>query len=1611
MDSLGKAVVDILIQLTGADTSVSKLKTFFTKIESMAAVASGSLSSLKEDVKSVNTEASKLKLKDSFTGVNQKIKQTTRSLADNNRMVQLGVKLANRSLLINRQAAKENAAILAAKKAGLVSVAQAQKAQFQAELRRRQALRRENNAPQIDNTRSRNNFTRTAIARVNPDRAALKNYRKEVNALESAYKRGIITEKQYKRGLKDISTQTRINALDARLYSSGMMQQARLFRTVGQEMRTVGRSMAFAGLAIAAAFAAPLISFSKFEQATQDVVAVLGELNTQADREFGFELLSGTFKNIGETTEFTATQIGEAARQLGLAGFKLSEVNASVRAVADLASAGNTDLVNAAQISASIGKAFGIQADDFTRISDVLAKTATQSNVTVESLGESFKLLGPVAASLGQPLEEIAAAVGALGNAGIRGSRTGTGLARAFTELLEKSDDFDEKLKSIGSSFAKIDPTRNSLSDIVREFERLKKAGDLDTEDFFSLFDQRSARVVVSLINQGSESLDKLNDAALKSAGAAESIRKQRLDTVAGDYKIALSALQTTLIELGGTAAPVLRQILKFAARFFRVITSVSKAFEGTLGNLIIGLAGLAATLTTVGLAVSVFGTAIQALGIKILVVEIAKAAISMGVFSASTNTAIASMVGLEASAIASGSAMSVALGPIGLVVVALAALAAGAYIVAQSFDDTTARVEMFKKSFTGVEKRVNAITQANRDLAKGFALYKNLPNLTELEVKLLINGELPTIDNFKDKIRNTAEEISNLEEMLQKSVDNVENTTAEFAKDTGQLLFGGGLGALGLVGDTELLLGIEVFIDKEGVTKVRKQIAQADWLGSREITIEADITDFQEDTQIIIRELAILKTQEEKLFKDGFALNELNKAFSSRDGADNFLVASRENVEILEEKLERLNIIKNGVFASEEDKKNAAQTSAFLEKQLESQKKNVILGTDLAKLSDKRLKQVSDIRKAVSEIQKINDNVNLSEEMRATLIKEQLDKATALSKILRQESLNIEKGNKFLEERKKILDDIFEKAAELEKQELDANKTKRQIELEENDTRIRELQKSISVDNNDRSKEDGAELSTLDNKLDAIKAKEKELSDLRDRIDRQGLKGEDLVNAEDDAEALGESIERLKKEAESFRQDQLRQIETFRRNSAAINAKFDAEDAKAAEEKRLKDEALLIKNLKLDLDKAKLNDNVPEQIRLTKEVTEKEIVRQADSDFGTDADLSKDRARLKLKQDFLLKSRQELQRKLDKIVQDAADEDQKIKDAAIKAAAENALALKKLKLEEAKRVENLKKILKLTKEIQQAENAEEVAERFPAEKLKNDKKLQMEKAEFEKELAKKTQGELSEIAKSFADKAAKAKAKNAKKNTTARKQQITQQQRRQSQLDINNQLTKQVRTIADAARLTRFLHNLEKKRRDQLKKDVNRQIRFSEAIKKAQLKGDSEKVARFQARAALLQGEISKQGGPDLGFLSGQNKKPVNPFKNPNNQNNNAQATTPNATAVVPAATATAANPAVAAAAAAAAAAANPAAATTPLPMSSPTAPVPSTNPKAPTSSPANTPKVPPTTSNSKAIPQFTFTEGAIQIIGSGLEKEEVIEVAEVAVIGAIEKAVAGTA
>ena len=49
------------------------------------------------------------------------------------------------------------------------------------------------------------------------------------------------------------------------------------------------------------------------------------------------------------------------------------------------------------------------------------------------------------------------------------------------------------------------------------------------------MFDQRSARAVLTLVNQGADAMEELGEKTEESAGKAAKISEQRLDTLSGD--------------------------------------------------------------------------------------------------------------------------------------------------------------------------------------------------------------------------------------------------------------------------------------------------------------------------------------------------------------------------------------------------------------------------------------------------------------------------------------------------------------------------------------------------------------------------------------------------------------------------------------------------------------------------------------------------------------------------------------------------------------------------------------------------------------------------------------------------------------------------------------------------------------------------------------------------------------------------------------------------------------------------------------------------------------------------------------------------------------------
>ena len=186
-------------------------------------------------------------------------------------------------------------------------------------------------------------------------------------------------------------------------------------------------------------------------------------------------------KRVGASTRFTASQVGEAANLLAIAGVSADEMisDKALENLVKFAIAGGVDIQTATSIGIAGVKAFGMEMSDLEHVSDVLTRTFTRSNVDIVSLGEGLKFAAPVAHSAGIAIEETAAAVGALGNAGLRGTVAGTGLRMAINKLLKPTFDSQKAINDLGLTVQVLSPAgeaaKNSLKSVTNQLDRTKK--------------------------------------------------------------------------------------------------------------------------------------------------------------------------------------------------------------------------------------------------------------------------------------------------------------------------------------------------------------------------------------------------------------------------------------------------------------------------------------------------------------------------------------------------------------------------------------------------------------------------------------------------------------------------------------------------------------------------------------------------------------------------------------------------------------------------------------------------------------------------------------------------------------------------------------------------------------------------------------------------------------------------------------------------------------------------------------------------------------------------------------------------------------------------------
>lgn len=154
--------------------------------------------------------------------------------------------------------------------------------------------------------------------------------------------------------------------------------------------------------------------FSGFDDTMRKVGAVTKATTTE------LKAMTETAKLMGATTRYTATQAAEALSFLGMAGFSAADAMEALPDVLNLAAAGGLELGTAADIATNILSGFGLEISQLARVNDVLTETFTNSNTTLGELGEGFKYVGPIAKGVGADFEDLLAAMGKLGDAGIK---------------------------------------------------------------------------------------------------------------------------------------------------------------------------------------------------------------------------------------------------------------------------------------------------------------------------------------------------------------------------------------------------------------------------------------------------------------------------------------------------------------------------------------------------------------------------------------------------------------------------------------------------------------------------------------------------------------------------------------------------------------------------------------------------------------------------------------------------------------------------------------------------------------------------------------------------------------------------------------------------------------------------------------------------------------------------------------------------------------------------------------------------------------------------------------------------------------------------------------
>ena len=393
---------------------------------------------------------------------------------------------------------------------------------------------------------------------------------------------------------------------------------------VGDKVTNLGKRCAAMSAVAGAAFVDVATKAASFNKSMNKVATIADTSQVSMGN-----LKKGVL-DISSATGKSAADISDALYQSLSASVKTADALQFTRDAAKLAGAGFLSTADSVDVLTTVINAYGMKAQDASRISDVLIQTQNDGKTTVQQLAASMGQVIPTAAAYGVSLTNLSTAYAIMTKKGINAAESTTGIKAMINELGKSGSNVAGILKQkTGKSFGELMKSGKSLGDIMGI---LKDSVNGDSEAFANLWSNaraKSAALALQDTKTFNTELQKMGssagntDAALQKMHEGAAYNLQRLQTAFKNLKIALGeSFDKQLGTVFGHLADALCGLQK-------MVENMPDFVKNGIMRMLVTLALVSPVLVIVGKTISSIGTAMQGLSTAITVFKGIKTAIT----------------------------------------------------------------------------------------------------------------------------------------------------------------------------------------------------------------------------------------------------------------------------------------------------------------------------------------------------------------------------------------------------------------------------------------------------------------------------------------------------------------------------------------------------------------------------------------------------------------------------------------------------------------------------------------------------------------------------------------------------------------------------------------------------------------------------------------------------------------------------------------------------------------------------------------------------------------------------------------------------------------------